>query len=190
MKLLLLLGACAPAPPSPDLPPARPEVEVSLTVDGVGDDGVLSEANGCGGASPGLQWTAPGADVKSAAWLMEVQGLGVVWIAWNPEGPQVAAALPASTSPPVQSWSDAGPYGYVPPCLEAGEERQGRLLFWALSTHLPVPPTATREELMAAIAPRVQGRAEQRFLVRGPAVGGGGAPEEEPLEGPQGAVAP
>lgn len=179
-RLLALLSsawACAPAPEAPALPPAQPQAEVRLALSGI-DGGVLDVAHTCHGrgASPALSWEASSPEASSAAWLLETQAADgsrrVHWFAWNPEGSSVPAALHPASTPPVQSYEDGAAFGYAAPCPDEGEVLEGRLLLWVLSRHLSVPPTASREAVMAEIGARVQGRAQVDFEVR--------APEAEP----------
>lgn len=168
-----LAGACAPAPEAPELAPPRPDAEVALALPGV-VAGQLQPTHTCHGEgrSPALSWEARSPDASSAAWLLELRGADGVgrvhWMAWNPEGPEVPEGLHPAASPPVQSWQDAGGFGYLPPCPGPGEVLEGRVILWALSRHLSVPPTASRDEVMTEIAARSQGRAELAFSVGAP----------------------
>ncbi len=171
--VLFFAAACAPPPERIELPPPTPDATIELVIDGV-VDGVLDLAHTCHGqqGSMGLRWEAASPDARSAAWILEVGG-ALHWVAWNADVTELPAGLHPATSPPVQGWNDLGGFGFHPPCPAAGEDVPARLSLWALSGFLRPPPTASRADLYAAIAPREQGSAVLEFTVRGPSADAG-----------------
>ncbi len=168
---IAILAACAVQPPTEALPPPNPGGSFELVFDGV-IGGRLSQAHTCHGEgiSPPVAWTGLPEGTRSLAWVMQVEGQGVTWAAWDPD--LDAGALPAglhpAAGPPIQSWTDEGPMGYQPPCPGPGELRRAQFRAWALSAPLGLPPTAERARAHAERDARNLGTVTIKFTIQGP----------------------
>jgi len=169
---IALMAACAVQPQTEPLPPPNPGGSFELVFDGV-VDGRLDEAHTCHGegSSPPVAWSNLPEGTRSLSWVMQVEGQGVTWTAWDPklDAGEVPAALHAAAGPPIQSWADEGALGYQPPCPGPGELRRAQFRIWALSAPLGLPPTADRASAHAARDARNLGTVTVKFTVHGPA---------------------
>jgi Raf kinase inhibitor-like YbhB/YbcL family protein len=139
-----------------------------LTSSAFRQGGDIPKPHTCDGPdrSPPLAWTSPPAGTKAFALVCEDPdapgGLWVHWVLWGippatstlPEGVKRDPTLPDGSH---HGTNDFGAVGYNGPCPPRGAPHRYFWKLYALDTTPAVPPGATRQQLLDAIAGHILG---------------------------------
>lgn len=113
-----------------------------------------------------LSWTAPPAGTRSLALIVEdPDAPGGTWIHWvlynipaqTRELPQSVPHQAQAQNGMEQGVNDFQRTGYGGPCPPPGPSHRYHFLLYALSQKLPLPPGATKLQVMTALKPYVLG---------------------------------
>lgn len=139
---------------------------MTLTVAGYPDGGSIPDAVGCKGGqkgNPKIDWSGAPAGAMAFALIMHdtdvaIQGSDVLhWAIFNIPGTAtgIAGDLPKTANLPdgsVQINNIAGTPGFYSPCPPAPTVHHYIIELYALDSKLDLPATASRADLMAALA--------------------------------------
>jgi Raf kinase inhibitor-like YbhB/YbcL family protein len=137
------------------------------------DGGMIPKRHTCDGPelSPPLEWSEVPEGTNSFALLMEDEdapsGTWVHWIVYDlpaetrslPEGITSTETLPRGGA---QGKNDFGRIGYGGPCPSPGRPHRYLFRLYALDGRVNLPPGASKEQLLRAIAGRI--KAEARLV--------------------------
>jgi len=137
------------------------------------DGGMIPKRHTCDGPelSPPLEWSDVPDGTNSFALLMEDEdapsGTWVHWIVYDlpaetrslPEGVASTETLPRGGA---QGKNDFGRIGYGGPCPSPGRPHRYLFRLYALNGRVNLPPGASKEQLLRAIAGRI--KAEARLV--------------------------